>query len=271
MSETARKMPITNVAALWRGQATQELLLANGFDEACSDFEYLRRLCICAERSPDHWLILQLERWLSEVHSWDFHLEEVRCKEIWRQTSEVLLLHGVPASWTPIAEGMCFTIPSACDLSEPSDILWLDTLEDVGTSWMTWRSSAEEKLSRGLERGCSLGLHLPAEGGLQKPNLYRAERHLSGEDRSSALWLSQLLWFGCAFCSERNLRLTVKSESDTEDLLTFLTTLSKRESIPLLALQTEMQTDEDFLPFCRLVMQGRVGESLGIMPVLRVR
>ena len=137
-----------------------------------------------------------------------------------------------------------------------------------GDTWRSWSGRLEEELSEGgADR--LIVLSLPEDFRAGMPNLYFAERYLSGKSDDSMLWLSQLAYFLFGFCTRHRRHAVIRSMCDPAEVVALAEHLAKLTPIPnLIWVQEDPVSMPNFLSLCRTVMRCRKHADEGEPPVL---
>ena len=262
-----RMRPVTNIIELLECQAVKDLMTVNGFAWTGSAFNRFRALCICVERTPDTPIGLCMQTYLKDVFACNLPIDLSSCRQIWKETSDRLLLGDVTPHCFQYTENCSVRLPSV-DASSPQNRFLLNDLRIESNDWEQWRGKAEEILSSVLKEGRMVGVEFPKGYTFEKTSLYNANRAIEKRDWNCPSWISQLVYFLCDFCASHDTRGGIYGCSDGADLYAFLQHVSKSTRLPNLCMGDVQADAEALLPICRLILSERGKREDGVPPVL---
>ena len=261
----------TNIYQMLKNDTTAAWLTVNGFTAYGSDYDRFRKLCICADRTPDAPILSMLQEVLKTAFSCHLQLGEANCKEIWRTTAEMLMLSDAPSSLVSEDAWRKTEIlpPDASEWMSESRFL-LNGMQIHAETWDEWAKEAEQQLQKAMSAGKHPTVWISSDFNFQKPNLYRVERHLRGIEKCAALWMAQMVYFLCCRCSAEGLRGVLLWDAEPSQLLELLQYVSKLTPLPNLCVRCDTANASDWLRICEAVINGRRGSFEGIPPVVIV-
>ncbi len=258
----------TNLTELLRNESTGALLTVNGFSENCSDFEWLQRFCVCASRMPNAALVKTCQAALFDWLGADLPLDLQHCGMIWKETANRLLLEQEGKGDFEWRFPQETEIPKALrsKLSNTLDVGAL--LSPRPMRWKDWEKEAEQQLEASLSRNVAPLLRLSLATDPKKPNLYRVERILSGEEDLS-MWQVQCVAFLLHFCKCRGIRPMLEGDCKNDRMLELLCLCAELTPLPCLnILPINGISWEGYVSLCDAVMRRRGALVEGEPPIL---
>ena len=260
---------MTNVMDLIECQDIQNLMTVNGFSQSGSAYDRFLSLCLCAERQPGTPIVSQIENYLREEFGRDFAINSSTCPEIWRETSENLLLGDVAPKVLRTVEKKDVCLPMATDFNSQK-CFSLNDLRLDANEWSEWRREAEAILCRVLQEGGIVSVTLPASRLLAKTSLYQANRVIAEREWNHPAWITQLVYFLCDFCTAYNVRGCIFHPVGGVDLCKILQHVSKQTRLPNLYVGCAQPQFDALLPICRMILSERADKQKGVPPLLLV-
>lgn len=261
-------MEITNAAQILIDDTAKAVLTVQGFSQTGSDYDRFKRLCICADRTPDAPVFKYLQAKFEDVLSIPLRLSSENRNQIWTLAWEKLL-SSEPNLNAAAEQAPVFEILPPETAPIPSDSLYLlNGMQISARTWSEWRDQAWLQMQDAVEAGKRLTVEIPADVSVQKNSLYSVERHLSGMEPNGSVWCAQLLYVLCDFCRKSDLRGTVICRADLSKLHGILQHVSKLTPIPCLFLQCENKEPNTLLELCRMILKDRNDGEEGNPPIL---
>lgn len=216
---------VTNITELWMDEGKKDALILAGFSEGGSDYEVFRNLCTAFEKLPGHPERKISAYQLQTLFGISLPLTSDFCDEIWKQTAESLL--DVPQ--TPLDAKLAKERLPRVD--------WEPFAPDAPGSFriLPPKSASDYREWSKLQKpavGLRMRLDLPTGFHAESPNLYRVNRHLSGEEPDENLWLCQQARFLCETCAANGGELLFCSAETTEELPRLLRILASQVCLP---------------------------------------
>ena len=261
-------MEITNVAQILINDTAKAVLTVQGFSLTGSDYDRFKRLCICADRTPDAPFFKYLQGKFEDVFSCSLRLSLENCNQIWTLAWKKLLpsepILNVATEKAPVIE----ILPPVTAPIPSKSLFWLNGMKISAKKWVEWKDQAWLQMQDAVEAGKRLTVEIPADVSVQKNSLYSVERHLSGREPNGSVWCAQLLYALCDFCRKSDLRGAVICHADLSKLHEILQHVSKLTPIPCLFLQCENKEPNTLLELCRMILKDRNDGEEGNPPIL---
>lgn len=265
----------SNLTELWWDAEKRAVLTVNGFSDRGSDYEIFRDFCTCLSRMPNSVEMARSREQLRVLFDCQQLPLPENCALIWHQTADILLreprTRAQACNMTACAVCEPVLHPASATAPCVSEVVWMHTLplSPCLRTWQSWKPEAELLLEQMLAPESAVGVTVPVEFCPQRTDLYHVNRVLSGEETNESLWVSQLIRFLCVFCSERRLRLLLKTDCAVEKLSSILYTVSRQTVLPdLIWMPTEGGQWDDLVMLAEPVMASRGERRRGIPPVL---
>ncbi len=261
-------MEITNVAQLLINDTAEAVLTVQGFSMTGSDYDRFRRLCICADRTPDSPFFKHLQDKLGEYISCSMRLSSENCNKIWTLAWEKLL-SPAPIFYSESEKDPVFEpFPPTTAPIPPASIFLLNGMQILAKTWDEWKELAWLKMQEAVDEGKQLTVEIPWDISVQRTSIYSVERHLSGVEPNGSVWCAQLVYTLCDFCKSRDLRGAVLCHAEFAKFYQILQHVSKLTPLPSLFLQCENKDTNTLLELCRVILRDRNSGEEGDPPIL---
>ena len=266
-------LPITNLTQVWWNEEKSDLLAWNGFYECGSDYDLLQKLITCVRRDPTCVTANQIRGEWQALFGAELSFDAASCGELWRYAAQSLF--QAPLTKKQIREACQKAVPikregdfSVVDNRLPASTVSIHALTFPQKSWKEWSACALEWLRARVEDGAVPSLKLPVDFCPIKPNLYRVERILSGQESNRDLWLSQLAFFLFSFCEKKQIRPVLLLECEWQSGLSLLKDLSALTRFPNLLIESNgLPNRHTWNEICRTVLKNRGESKEGEPPV----
>ena len=269
VKEWKQNAPAVDVIDLLCGSAIKDLLAVNGFTENGSHYDLFSKICLSADRDRQAIAIRAAEGMLSALLGETVQLSSKTCADLWHRVADLLLHDPSAACKQDFCREEPFFSPPSDLFIQATDCVELSSLcQFTCQTWQEREARAMQELQAACSNGVYPRLSFSRSFSPVKPNLYRVERILAGEETNEDLWKTQLAYLLFRFCEANGIRPVIATECAPEKVVELLKIIEKLTPLCNFIWQTNREALSVLPQLCRLVMNSRRSDAEGDPSVL---